>query len=105
MILIDDYHENLSQTALAALLQIDKSYMVNILNYLTEKGYVHRETNLEDRRERLVKLTFRAKSEVPLIRQAINKINRESFKNLTEKQVQNFASTLKVIQYNLSSSK
>ena len=105
MVLIDDYHENLSQTALAELLQIDKSYMVNILNYLTDKGYVHRETNVEDRRERLVKLTLQAKKDVPLIREAIRKLNQESFKNLSEKQVHSFTTTLQTIQNNLSSSK
>jgi len=105
MILIDDHHENLSQTALARLLQIDKSYMVSILNYLTERGYVHRETNVEDRRERLVKLTSHAKSVIPLIRAAVCKLNNESFKHLSEKQVHNFSTTLQIIHNNLSTIK
>lgn len=105
MVLIDDYHENLSQTTLAELLQIDKSQMVNILNYLTDKGYVHRETNVADRRERLVKLSVEAKSVVPLIRGAIAKLNNQSFRNLSERQVRDFTTTLQTIQNNLSGGK
>ncbi|HUH33858.1 MAG TPA: MarR family transcriptional regulator [Daejeonella sp.] len=105
MVLIDDYHENLSQTTLAELLQIDKSQMVNILNYLTDKGYVHRETNVADRRERLVKLSAEAKRVVPLIRGAIAKLNNQSFRNLSERQVRDFTTTLQTIQNNLSGGK
>jgi len=71
LVLIDDQKEKLSQQALAELLQIDKSYMVTILDYLTEKGYVRREKNPNDRREQLIKLTPLAQSDVPLIRDAI----------------------------------
>lgn len=102
LVLIDDHQENLSQKALADLLQVDKSYMVAILDYLTEKGYVRREKNPFDRREQLIKLTPLAKNDTPLIREAICKLNSRSLKNLTAKEVQTFNNVLKTIQTNLS---
>lgn len=105
LVLIDDHSENLSQKALAELLQIDKSYMVTILDYLTEKGYVRREKNPSDRREQLIKLTPLAKKDTPLIREAICKLNSRSLKNLTAKEVQTFNTVLRTIQSNLSESR
>lgn len=102
LVLIDDHQENLSQKALAELLQIDKSHMVAILDYLTEKGYVRREKNPADRREQLIKLTPQAKKDTPLIREAICKLNSRSLKNLTAKEVQTFNTVLRTIQANLS---
>ena len=103
LVLIDDHNEKLSQRALAELLQIDKSYMVIILDYLTEKGYVRREKNPNDRREQVIKLTSLAQKDVPLIREAVCRLNERSLKNLTAKEVQTFNSVLQTIQQNLSS--
>jgi len=103
LILIDDHEEKLSQKALAELLQIDKSYMVTILDYLTEKGYVKREKNPNDRREQLIRLTPLARKDVPLIREAVCRLNKRSLKNLTAKEVQTFNTVLQTIQENLNS--
>lgn len=102
LILIDDHQENLSQKVLADLLQVDKSYMVTILDYLTERGYVRREKNPADRREQLIKLTALAKHDIPLIRKAICKLNNRSLENLTQKEVNTFNDVLRTIQDNLS---
>ncbi|NEU07529.1 MarR family transcriptional regulator [Flavihumibacter sp. R14] len=102
LVLIDDQKEKLSQQALAELLQIDKSYMVTILDYLTEKGYVRREKNPNDRREQLIKLTPLAQRDVPLIRDAICTLNSRSLKNLTTREVQTFNAVLRTIQKNLN---
>ena len=72
LILIDNHDENLSQKILAHLLQIDKSYMVTILNYLEDNGYILRQKNANDRREQLIKLTSKAKEDIPLIRNTIS---------------------------------
>jgi MarR family transcriptional regulator, transcriptional regulator for hemolysin len=102
LILIDDHGESLSQKALAELLQVDKSYMVSILNYLAEKGYVRREKNPNDRREQLIKLTPLARRDTPLIREAICKVMSRSLKNLTNKEIETFNLVLQTIQNNLS---
>jgi MarR family transcriptional regulator, transcriptional regulator for hemolysin len=103
LVLIDDHEEKLSQRALAELLQVDKSYMVLILDYLSEKGYVRREKNPNDRREQLIKLTPLAQQDVPLIREAVCRLNRRSLRNLSAREVQTFNTVLQTIHENLNS--
>lgn len=101
LILIDSNDENLTQKALAEILHIDKSYMVTILDYLEERGYVMREKNPQDRREQLIRLTEKAQSCIPIIRQAIKELNEMAFHNIRESNKQIFNEVLTTIQYNL----
>ncbi len=102
LVLIDDNNELLSQKALAERLEIDKSYMVAILDYLTERGYVVREKNPKDRREQLIRLTPAGKKGVPVFRKAICELNQQCLKSATEQQVRTFNEVLNLIQSNLS---
>ena len=102
LVLIDNHPEGLSQKALAELLQIDKSYMVTILDYLEVHGYVVRKRNPIDRREQLIRLTAKARNDIPLIRQAIIELNNIALRNLTEKQINIFQQTLSIIKDNLA---
>jgi MarR family transcriptional regulator, transcriptional regulator for hemolysin len=102
LVLIDDHREILSQKALADLLQIDKSYMVTILDYLAEKGYVRREKNPSDRREQLIKLTPSARKDIPMVREAICQLNTRSLKTLSAEEIKTFNLVLKTILNNLS---
>lgn len=43
LVLIDSHEQLLTQKALAEILNIDKSYMVTILDYLEKRDYIHRE--------------------------------------------------------------
>ena len=104
LVLIDAHTENLTQKALAELLQVDKSYMVIILDYLTEKGYVTREKNPNDRREQLIRLTEKARNDLPVIKKAISELNNKSLQNLTEEQIRVFNEVLSAINGNLSDS-
>lgn len=101
LVLIDQNDENLSQKALAEILHIDKSYMVTILDYLEEKGYVIREKNPYDRREQLIRLTNKANEDLPIIKNAIAELNKRSLKNIDESKKQIFTEVLSVIQDNL----
>lgn len=102
LVLIDDNHEELTQKALADLLKIDKSYMVTIVDYLSGLGYVLREKNPADRREQLIRLTPKAHEDIPHIRNIIANLNRQSFSNLSNNQVETFNQVLEVIHKNLS---
>ncbi|HEY9195759.1 MAG TPA: MarR family transcriptional regulator, partial [Mucilaginibacter sp.] len=65
------YHDGqLTQNALAQILDKDKSAMVSIINQLTAKGFVYRESNPADRREHLLRVTEKAKVAVPRIIEA-----------------------------------
>lgn len=66
----------LTQKELAARLGKDKSTMVNIIDFLTERGYVYREINPADRRQHLLKVTEKASKAVPEIVAAFEAINK-----------------------------
>ncbi len=104
LLLIDEHAQNLTQKALAELMLVDKSYMVIILDYLTEKGYVVREKNPDDRREQIVRLTDKARTDVPVIKKAISDLNNKSLQNLTKDQIAIFNEVLQAMHHNLSDS-
>lgn len=101
LILLDSHDENLTQKALAEILNIDKSYMATILDYLEEKGFVIREKNPNDRREQLIKLTALAKINIPVIKEAIKKLNERAFNDICQSNKQLFHEILNKIQENL----
>jgi len=101
LILLDSHDENLTQKALAEILNIDKSYMATILDYLEEKGFVIREKNPTDRREQLIKLTKLAQVSIPLIKEAITKLNERAFHNICQSNKELFNEILSTIQENL----
>lgn len=101
LIIIDSHDGNLTQKALAEILNIDKSYMATILDYLEEKDYVIREKNPNDRREQLIKLTGLAKTGIPIIREAIKKLNERAFHSICKSNKQLFNEVLETIQQNL----
>ncbi|MGB4773797.1 MAG: MarR family transcriptional regulator [Daejeonella sp.] len=102
LVLIDEHGECLSQKALSEILQIDKSYMVIILDYLTEKGCVVREQNPKDRREQLIKLTDSARDILPQIRKIISELNKKALSNITSTEIELFNEVLKKIGNNLA---
>lgn len=101
LVLIDDHQEQLSQKALADSLQVDKSYMVGIIDHLTEKGYVFREKNEKDKREQLIRLTDKAKDAVPEVRRVIGELNQRLLEGLNEEQIGTFLHVLNQIDENL----
>ncbi|WP_276362247.1 MarR family transcriptional regulator [Daejeonella sp. H1SJ63] len=101
LVLIDSHEQLLTQKALAEILNIDKSYMVTILDYLEERDYIHREKNPQDRREQLITLTLKAKEDIPVIRDAIAILNDASLENLSDEQKKTFCEVLHIIEDNL----
>lgn len=102
LVLIDSYEHPLTQKALAEILNIDKSYMVTILDYLEERNYILREKNPQDRREQLIILTTKAKKDIPAIRDSIAILNDASLENLSIEQKKTFCEVLTIISDNLS---
>ncbi len=102
LVLIDTHHEALSQKALAELLHIDKSYLVSMLDYLGENGYIIREKNPNDRREQLIRLTAKAKTDLPVIKRAIEELNNRALKNVNDEEKIIFMEVLCSIQDNLT---
>ncbi|TKB96323.1 MarR family winged helix-turn-helix transcriptional regulator [Pedobacter cryophilus] len=102
LLLIDEHRETLTQKALAELLQVDKSFLVTMIDYLTSNGFVYRETNLEDRRQQVIKLTSKAKKVIPDIDTSFKTLNAKAFENIPEEDVKTFFKTIELLQGNLT---
>lgn len=91
----------LSQKALAELLDKDKSAIVSIIDILTEKGYVTRVVNPDDRREHLISVTEKAKKDVPQIIEAFENLNRDITKDISAEEMQTFYKVLNQMKSNI----
>jgi MarR family transcriptional regulator for hemolysin len=96
------YHDGqLTQNALAQILDKDKSAMVNIINLLTTKGFVYRESNPKDRREHLLRVTDKAKLAVPQIVETFESINTDITRGISIHEMKIFESVLQKMQSNI----
>lgn len=86
LLLIEQHNEQLSQKELAALMTTDKVCMVRMIDYLSLKGFVQRETNTKDRRAHYITLTDKAKEIIPEIKEAFKSVNETALKQLQHKQ-------------------
>lgn len=102
LLLIDEHNESLTQKALAELLQVDKSFMVSMIDYLTEGGFVYRETNSDDRRQQVIKLTAHAKEIIPKIHKSIQVLNQRAFQSVSKEKMNAFFETTEILQNNLN---
>ncbi|ASU34890.1 MarR family winged helix-turn-helix transcriptional regulator [Mucilaginibacter xinganensis] len=96
-----DQKEFLTQKKLSMLLHIDKSRMVNIIYYLTQKGYTYVEQNKLDRREHFVFLSNKGEDIIPLIKSAVLKNNLLLRAGITENEFDSFMTVLSMVENNL----
>ena len=90
-----------TQQQIANQFKMDKTVLVRVIDYLTEKGFVQRVINPNDRRAYFIQLTDLAKEKLPIIQDAINDINKIAFKGFTEEQIADFTSQLQIVKSNL----
>jgi MarR family transcriptional regulator for hemolysin len=99
--LIHANNGKLSQKALAERLGKDKSAMVSIIDFLTEKEYVYREVNPADRREHLLKTTAKAITDVPEMISAFDTLNQTVSEDISAEEMETFYRVLKKMENNL----
>ncbi|MFC5283796.1 MarR family winged helix-turn-helix transcriptional regulator [Pedobacter alpinus] len=102
LVLILENNQTLTQKDLANYLLVDKSFMVNMIDYLTKNGFVFRETDKEDRRKHLIKLTQKAFDYIPEINKAIKEINDLALNGISETQRIIFTEVLEKIEQNFN---
>ncbi len=95
------YDGELTQKALAEKLGKDKSIIVKIIDELTEKGFVYRHINPEDRRQHLLGVTDKGKKTVPHIIREFEHMNRTAAKNISTTDMEIFESVLAKMKDNL----
>ncbi|HEY0175275.1 MAG TPA: MarR family transcriptional regulator [Pedobacter sp.] len=91
----------LSQKALAEMLDKDKSAIVSIIDVLSEKGYVNRVVNPDDRREHLISVTEKAEKDIPHIIAAFEEMNRDLTKDISAEEMQTFYNVLYKMRTNI----
>lgn len=98
---ISHHNGQLTQKALASELGKDKSLVVNIVDTLTEQGFVYREINPADRREHLLKVTAKGQNVVPHIVGAFETLNKSVTANISDEEMKIFAIVIKKMEDNM----
>lgn len=99
--LISVHEGQLTQKQLAEMIFQDKSAMVRIIDYLSEKGYVRRIQNPSDRREHFVELTSKAEAIIDDISHAFKELDEDIVNNLSADQLSCLNKCLTTISGNL----
>lgn len=101
LMLIYEHNGQLSQQALAQLLEKDKSSIVTIIDQLSEKGYVKRIINPADRREHLISVTAKAERDIPAIISAFRQLNEDLTKDIPPAKMEIFYAVVDQMRANL----
>jgi DNA-binding MarR family transcriptional regulator len=102
LLILSESEELYTQKELARILQVDKSFMVTMIDYLSDNDFVTREADQHDRRKHLIKLTDKAKKLVPEINLIFKNLNEKAFKNVSKENIGRFFDVLAQIQENLT---
>ncbi|RKR81807.1 DNA-binding MarR family transcriptional regulator [Mucilaginibacter gracilis] len=101
LLLIAEYEGQPTQKKLAQITGKDKSAMVSIVDLLSTKGYVYREINPYDRREQLIKLTDKARQDIPAIKQSFALLNNKATEGISPQKLDIFNDVLNQMAVNL----
>lgn len=101
LIFIDNSKCQCTQQFISDELKIDKVSMVRMIEHLENNGYIDKILNPDDRRAYLITLSKKGKKIMPELYQAINDVNNEATKGLTEQQQNILTDCLQKIQQNL----
>lgn len=102
LVIIFENNQTLTQKDLANYLLVDKSFMVNMIDYLTTSGFVFRETSKEDRRKHFIKLTQKAFDYLPEIELAIKTTNDLAFQGISESERIIFSEIMERVEQNFN---
>lgn len=84
---LDEAGDGVSQKELAALVGIDGSSLVRLLDTLEARGHIQRCPATDDRRIKLVKLTAEGRTALRGIRKHLFAIEKEMLQDLSDEQV------------------
>ncbi len=102
LILIESMEGEITQQELSFMLDTDKVSIVRVVDYLSEKGYVQRKRNTDDRRKHSLVLTDKAKMAIPEIKKSFAEINKIALNGLENSQTSALAETIKKIKSNIT---
>ncbi len=94
-------NDSLSQTSLAQLVFKDNPTLTRIVDILCKKGYVERNPHPLDRRSFQLCLTASGREKVSELKPQVAKIRQKAWKNLNERDFEEFRRILNTIYNNL----
>ncbi len=103
LLVIEAGDGKLIQQDLAEILSCDKVQVVRIINYLSSNGYVERGQSLNDRRKYNLKITSKAKKQLPGIKKAMKDTTELALNGLEESKIDEIYKLLRTIEKNLTS--
>lgn len=90
VLFLNDHDGGITQKDLGDALRRDKVFIMRMVDALSEKGFVERRQDCNDRRCQLIKLTKEGKALVPKIRAAVEQTNDLIFKDFTSEERKGF---------------
>jgi DNA-binding MarR family transcriptional regulator len=102
LIAVEESGETFTQQNLCDCFNINKASMVRIIDYLTKKGYLQRQVNKADRREHLLILTEKAKSNLPDIKLTVKKVEETALQGFSAAQKDRFLCLLNKVYVNMA---
>ena len=102
LIRLDEAGDGLSQKELAALVGLDGSTLVRLLDRLEAKGQVERRADAADRRTKRLYLTVSGREAVHALRRHLQRIESEMLIDLADDQIDGMLDALALIQRQLS---
>jgi DNA-binding MarR family transcriptional regulator len=101
LLIESEEREGCTQQDLCDTLKIDKVSMVRMIQYLIDKGYVRKQVNPDNKREKPLVLTHKARRVLPDIHEAVRSVNRSATNGLSATQRKQFEEMLNLAQQNL----
>lgn len=101
VILVSEQVQGISQAELIPFLQTDKGNVSRILDAMEKRGWILRQTDLQDHRNKLCYLTSQSKKIVGNLKAILEKWEEECFEGLTKDQIVLYKEVNKVLTKNL----
>jgi MarR family transcriptional regulator for hemolysin len=95
------FHEGITQSAFAELLEIEKPTLGRLLDRLEAKGWVERRADETDRRAKRVFLTGEVQGLMRALRKLAAEVRADALDGLDQAERERFLDTLQVIKRNL----
>lgn len=99
---LDEAGDGVSQKELAALVGIDGSSLVRLLDTLESRGHIQRHPDADDRRIKQVKLTAEGRKAVRGIRKHLFAIEKEMLQDLSDEQVTMMSEAFELVHQRLA---
>ena len=102
LFVINKSKRKLTQKEISEIIHVEKSSMVQIIDYLENLGFVKRALNPKDRRQKFIYLTEKARKDISQINNAYEKADEFFFNQISKKEIKIFKQSLNIMLENLN---